>query len=267
MKKILFPMKVLAVKLEYRRLKLEKMMQGYFKITDGKRLIVITHDPDDPKIDSRHPKRIRATSSSGKRFSGAISTYLNLKSEYDALLADWNSMYSFSPPKVRFPIVQFSDPHRMNNEYFNNQASHKGKYTPDKPTSSKHGDLKSKNELFGTTLLEQMDVPFKYETEIYLKDIDETINPDCLINFYEIDRCSYLEILGMNDKIDYFYKTSKKIYGFSRETYRPGREVIYVFMYDKQNFDEEYFVNEVLAAFNNMIPDEALMWDAETEAV
>ncbi len=39
------------------------------------------------------------------------------------------------------------------------------------------------------------------------------------------------------------------------------REVIYVFLYDKKHFDEEYFVNQVLTAFNRMIPNSALIWD------
>ena len=65
----------------------------------------------------------------------------------------------------------------------------------------------------------------------------------------------------MNDKIEYTVKTWNKIYGFSKEKYRPGREVIYVFMYDKYNFDKEYFVSQVLAAFDTMIPDDALIWE------
>ena len=153
----------------------------------------------------------------------------------------------------------------MNNDYYNECQAKLGKYTSDNPTMSEHGDLKSKNELMGLDLLKEMGIPFKYETEIYLAAINETINPDCLLNFYEIDRCAYLEILGMNDKIEYYVKTCNKIYGFSKENYRPGREVIYVILYDKHNFDKEYFVSQVLSAFNDMIPDDALVWEEESE--
>ena len=260
MNKIEFPMKVLAVKLEYRRLKLEKMVKGYFIEKDGKRYIVITFDPVIPKITTRHPRVLSSRSKVGKNYLEAINEYQNLKAEYDSLLNDWYSRFRFAPPKVKFPISQYSDPHRMNNEYYNSRPDKLGKYTPDNPTTSEHGDLKSKNELMGLDLLKDMGIPFKYETELYLKEIDETINPDGLVNFYEIDRCAYLEIFGMSDKIDYFARTSNKIYGFSKETYRPGREVIYVFVYDKYNFDKDYFVSQVLSAFNDMIPDDALVW-------
>ena len=39
MNRIVFPMKVLAVKLEYRRLKLEKIPHGYFRIIKGKKYV------------------------------------------------------------------------------------------------------------------------------------------------------------------------------------------------------------------------------------
>ena len=266
MNDIVYPMKVHAVKLEYRRLKLEKMVHGFFKESNGIMRIHITRDPAIPTISTKRPRVVHANSKLGRLYSDQINDYLQIKHEYDDLLSKWYSRFSFAPPKVRFPIVQYSDPHLMNNEYFHNQPDKLGKYKPDNPTVSEYGDLKSKNELMGADLLKEMDIPFKYETEIYLRAIDETINPDCLMNFYEIDRCAYLEILGMNDRIDYFYRSANKIYGFSKEMYRPGREVVYVFLYDKTNFDKDYFVGEVLAAFNNMIPDSALIWETEIKA-
>ena len=155
----------------------------------------------------------------------------------------------------------------MDNEYYDSQLDCCGKYKPENPTISDHGELKSKNEQIGADLLKSLDIPFKYETEIYLKSINEIINPDYLVNFYEIDRCSYVEILGMNDKIEYSVRTATKITGFSLDKYRPGREVIYVHVYDKNNFDEDYFVSQVLSAFNDMIPDSALIWGPEAKAV
>lgn len=269
MTKLVFPMKVLAVKLEYRRLKLEKMTKGFFRIRNGKKYVIITYDPEMPQINTRHRRRLSLSRKLGQKYAEKVNEYLRLKSEYDSLLATWNNTYSYSPPRVKFPIKQFSDPHGMNNYYFANQTGCQGKYTADNPTVNEQGVFKSKNEQFGSDLLCRMGIPFKYETEIYLPSIKDTINPDYLVSFYEIDRCSYLEILGMNDKGDYSMRTATKINGFSRDRYRPGREIIYVFLYDKNNFDEDYFVSQVLSAFNDMIPDSALIWDAEdrSEAV
>ena len=61
-------------------------------------------------------------------------------------------------------------------------------------------------------------------------------------------------------------RTATKINSFSKDTYRPGREVIYVILYDKANFDEDYFAGQVLDAFNNMIPDSAIIWEADSKA-
>ena len=263
MNKIYFPIKVHAVKLEYRRQKLEKMMHGLLKEIKGKQYVIITHDPDNPKINSRHRRIVKASTKLGSKLSESISAYHKIKAEYDSLLTDWNALYRINPPKVKFPVKQFYDPHLMNNSFFERQTDRCGKYTPDKPTISDHGVLKSKNEQMGADLLKQMDIPFKYETEVYIVNAEETYNPDYLVNFYEIDRCAYLEILGMNDKLGYTAKTITKLNGFSQDGYRPGREIIYVLLYDKSNFDEDYFVSQVLSAFNDMIPDSALIWDSE----
>ena len=261
MNRIFYPMKVHAVKLEYKRLELEHIPHGHFTTYKGRKHVVITYDPARPKISNKSKRLLLTTTQRGKAYSEQINTYLMKKSEYDALLSSWHAMYNFEPPKVRFPIRQYSDPHGMNNDFFSRQTDRCGPYVPKNPTVSDHGDLKSKNELFGADLLKMMDIPFKYETEVYLPAIGETINPDYLVNFYEIDRCSYLEILGMNDKVDYSLRTATKITGFSRETYRPGKEVIYIHIYDRQNFDRDYFVSQILSAFNDMIPDEALDWE------
>ena len=261
MNAIIYPMKVHAVKLEYRRLKLEAIHHGYFALNRGKQVVVITYEPGKSNVTSRRPRKFVISSKLGKEYSPKINNYLKLKSEYETLLANWNAMYCFAPPRVRFPIIQYSDPHAMNNSYFAKQIARCGSYVPNNPTVSDHGDLKSKNELFGADLLKLMDIPFKYETRIYLPSIDDTIDPDYLINFYEIDRCSYLELLGMNDKIDYSIRSATKITGFSKDIYRPGKEVIYIHVYDKYNFDRDYFVSQVLSAFNDMIPDSALDWE------
>ena len=267
MNNIVFPMKVHAVKIDYRRRVLESIKHGHFCVRNGRKAVAITFDPENPKCTSRSPRVFYVSTKRGRVYSEEIAKYLKLKNEYDLLLQSWESMYSMPPPRINFPIVQFADPHGMNNEFFNKQIDCRGKYKSDNPTVSDHGELKSKNEQIGADLLKRLDIPFKYETEVYLESIEEMINPDYLINFYEIDRCSYLEILGMNDKIAYSVKTATKITGFSKDSYRPGREVIYVLVYDRNNFDEDYFVSQVLSAFNDMIPDSAIMWETVPKAV
>ena len=264
MNKIVLPMKVHAVKLEYQRLELEKMPHGHFKMKNGRKYVYVTYDPQNAKLNLRHPSRLLVDSKRGKEYADSVSRYLELKQAYTNLLNEWNSRYSVTPPGVIFPIMQFSDPHKMNNEFYKRQKALCGEYTPKCPTVSDHGELKSKNEQMGADLLKQMGIPFKYEPEVSFVNTEEVIDPDFLINFFEIDRCAYLEILGMNDKVDYSVRTAAKMNSFSKDTYRPGREVIYVILYDRANFDEDYFVSQILTAFNNMIPDSALVWKSDS---
>ena len=114
-------MKVHAVKLEYRRLKLEKMPHGHYISRKDKTIVVITYDPENAKYNSRHPRTLYVTSKLGKIYSEKINNYLRLKQEYDALLSDWNSRYRFAPPRIEFPIRQYYDPHLMNNDFYNKE--------------------------------------------------------------------------------------------------------------------------------------------------
>lgn len=263
MNQIYLPLKVHAVKLEYRRLLLDKMPHGCIRLRRGKRTVVINYDPEDPKVSSKCPRFLSVASKRGREYAEMINKYLKVKTEYDYLLDLWYSTYCFAPPRVRFPVVRGHSFHEMNNEYFDEQKENRGKYETDTPTYSDHGALKSKNELMSAELLDRMGIPFKYETELFIGETNKTINPDFLISFFEIDRCIYLEVLGMNDKGDYSVKTATKLYDYSRGKYRPGREVIYIILYDKSNFDSDYFVQQVMSAFNNMIPDDALEWAEE----
>ncbi len=263
----MIPLKVHAVKLEYRRLLLEQIPHGYICIRRGQKQVAITYEPDMPKTSPRRPRFLSVSTARGKEYAEKISKYLKIKLEYDYLLNSWYATYCIAPPRVRFPITPLLVSHDMNNEYFDSKKENCGKYIADNPTFSDHGDLKSKNELIASELLQHMGIPFKYETELYIPEVGKTINPDFLLSFYEIDRCFYLEVLGMNDKGDYSVKTATKLYDYSKGKYRPGREVIYIVLYDKSNFDSTVFVHQVLSAFNTLIPDDALEWGIENTAI
>ena len=262
MKKIELPMKVHAVKIEYRRRLMEEIPHGYFCVR-RRPTVVITFDPENPKYTPRHPRYLFANTKLGKKYTGIINKYLEIKTEYDSLLKSWNETYCFAPPRVKLPLKSAYNPHKMNKEYFDKQKDYQGRYVPENPTISDDGVFKSKNEMFSVDTLKEMDIPFKYETKLYIDEAKETINPDFLLDFYEIDRCSYLEVLGMNDKFGYAASTTVKITSYSKGNYRPGRDVIYVHLYDKYNFDKAYFKKMVWAAYDCLIPDDALEWEED----
>ena len=140
--KIFLPIKVHAVKLEYLRLKLEKMPHGYFCSRRGRSAVAITYDPGNPKCSKRSSRVFYTSTKRGQLYSEVINNYLNIKREYDYLLTGWNSTYGIAPPRVKFPIKQYYDPHHMDNAYFNAKKEKQGKYVPDNPTVSEFGELK-----------------------------------------------------------------------------------------------------------------------------
>ena len=252
------PLKVHAVKIKYRERLLRNIPHGKFSTYRGKRSILVTYIPGNPDVSVRSPKRYVLTGKLGKLYTPQIEQYLNIKAEYDRLLAEWRATYSFEPPEVKFPIVQTYDPHGMNNEYYEQAVANQSDMPNKHPVYSGDDVFKSKNEQFGKDVLCSLGIPYKYET---LLGDENAKNPDFLLSFFEIDRCIYAEICGMTDDYEYSTKLARKINFYSTHNYRHEREVIYCFMHDKYNFDEECFAAMVLSAFDMLIPDSALDWN------
>ena len=254
------PMKVHAVKIRYREQLLRKMVHGRFGVYKGKRCVYITYVPDVSEVTRHTPKRFYLDSKTGQEYVPKIKRYLAVKREYDQLMDEWKSTYVWDPPMVRFPITNVYDPHHMDNNFFVEAVDKTNRMPNDNPVYSGDDVLKSKNEQFGKRFFKEMGIPYKYEVKLDVDNPDGFV-PDFLLSFYEIDRCVYAEICGMNDKSDYSVTTSRKINFYSRNHDRPGREMIYAFMYDKNNFDEEYFASQIWGAYDTLIPDSALDWD------
>ena len=257
---MLLPLKVHAVKIRYRERLLRSMPHGRFGTINGKKCLFITYLPGNDQVSVHKQKRYSLCSANGKKYTPQIEQYLKVKAEYDQLLADWRAMYSFEPPEVKFPIVQTYDPHRMDNEFFERAEDNTGEVPAKHPVYSGDDILKSKNEQFGKDVLCKIGIPYKYEPGLDIENPDD-FAPDFLLSLYEIDRCIYAEICGMSDDYDYSRRTARKINFYSRNNYWQGREIIYCFMYDKYNFDEECFASLVLSAYNLLIPDSAIDWN------
>ena len=254
------PIKTHAVKIRYREQLLKQMVHGSFGTHRGSRCVYITYDPNNDSITQKYPKRYSLESKRGKHYTPLIERFLLLKAEFEQLLADWRSTYVFEPPMVSFPIVNTYDPHHMNNRFFEEVCSKSNSMPVEHPVYSGDDILRSKNEQMGKGLFRALGVPFKYEAALDINNPDGYV-PDYLLSFFEIDRCIYAEICGMTDKYEYSRSTAQKINFYSSNHYRPGREIIYSFMYDKYNFDEEYFASQILSAFETLIPDSALDWE------
>ena len=89
MDRIILPIKVHAVKLDYRRQLLETMVQGYFSVRKGCNVVIVTRDPDNEKCTPKTPWIYRISSKRGKIYAEAVNNYLAVKNEYDALLKEW----------------------------------------------------------------------------------------------------------------------------------------------------------------------------------
>lgn len=253
------PLKVHAVKIRYRERALQEMVHGRIANMGGKRYVYVTYVPGDDSVSKHHQLRYCVDSPKGREFAPKVAKYIKVKAGFDKLLLDWRELYRFEPPEVRFPICSTWDPHHMDNRFYKDTAEATNELSVQHPVYSGGDVLKSKNEQFGKDKLVELGIPYKYEPALDIPNPDGII-PDFLISFFEIDRCVYAEIGGMSEKYDYSRSIAEKIQFYSANFYRHGREMIYCFMFDKHNFDEEVFAAQVLAAYDVLIPEDALDW-------
>lgn len=253
------PLKVHAVKIRYRERVLRKMVHGRIATMGGKRYVYITYVPDDDSVTKHRQLRYCVDSPKGREFAPKVAKYIKVKADFDKLLLDWRELYRIEPPEVRFPICSNWDPHHMDNQFYKDAVAASNELSAQHPVYSGGDVLKSKNEQFGKDRLVELGIPYKYEPALDIKSPDGIV-PDFLISFYEIDRCVYAEIGGMSEKYDYSRSIAEKIQFYSANFYRHGREMIYCFMFDKYNFDEDVFAAQVLAAYDVLIPEDALDW-------
>ena len=254
------PKRVHAVKIRYREQVLRKLPHGRFGMYKGKKCVYISYLPGKANVTGRTQERHFLDSAKGREFAPQIKKYLAVRAEFDKLLAEWRAEYASDPPMVKFPIVQPFDPQHLDNKFFQNAEANANTKKNDHPVYSDDDVLRSKNEQFGKGVFKKLGIPYKYEAALAVNNPAGYV-PDYLLSFYEIDRCIYAEICGMSDDYDYSTTIAKKLSFYSKNQYRPGREIVYGFMYDKYNFDEEYFAWQVLSAFDTLIPESALDWE------
>ncbi len=94
-------------------------------------------------------------------------------------------------------------------------------------------------------------IPFKYEPEIWLKDLKNPVYPDFVILIPELDLCKFHEHFGMKNSGDYNRITATKYNNFSGAGLLPELDIFYTYNTDDVPFDTRILkskLNSVVSA-------------------
>lgn len=91
----------------------------------------------------------------------------------------------------------------------------------------------------------EMGIPFKYEPEIFLKDIAKPIYPDFVIYIKELDNCKIHEHFGINSSSSYQRITGIKYSNYTHAGLIPEIDILFTHDTDDMPFDIRTFVSKL----------------------
>lgn len=114
-----------------------------------------------------------------------------------------------------------------------------------KTFETEKGELvRSKSEKMIADKLYYLNIPYKYETKLYLKGFGY-VYPDFKILSVKYRKEYYLEHFGMMDDIEYAMKATKKIKTYENSGYIMGKNIIYTFETSDSTFDPKILNNYI----------------------
>lgn len=111
-------------------------------------------------------------------------------------------------------------------EWLSQEHDRKDPPDPENGFPTKHGEIvRSKSEWIIASLLEDYNVPFRYEAPIYLEDMG-IIHPDFTVLNIRLRKVRYWEHEGMMDNPDYAEYAIRRERAYIRNGFYPGDDLI-----------------------------------------
>ena len=248
-------MKHHELKISYLKYRLDRMPHGKFGLKGGHKVIYITFDPTDKKIDSYHKKVIRIDSEEGRIYAPIITEYLRLQRQLDNLSALWNSIYFNEPRLVEYPLNKIRKTN-LNCEFFRNAKPNQNLYKPEELTIEYRGQwFRSKNELSAAQAAESMGYRFKSEVHVVGPKYQYDHFPDVSVEVPELDLMIMSEIDGVMEKESYRIKSVNRQNDYYEDGYREFKDVVFLRMLDAGTFDATEYQTLLRMAIETNIDD------------
>ena len=237
----MIPYKYHAAKLSWLKSELDKLPKIYI----GKDLIFVYDDSGE-----RH--RYKHNSSNAIKIEPLIVRRKKLEDEYNELMSLWKQTYRSPPPVYTMPVPCNT---KLDYGFFEKAAPGMNTFPMTNCTEYKGIKFRSKNEQIAAYVLDQMGLPYKYETAVITKE-NEIICPDFLIGVVEINRCFYYEVCGRTEDSQYLDRKLNDKKKLIRDGYRMGRDVHFIYAPDSHSFDIGQMRHQMLSAIEGLIPEQ-----------
>ena len=229
------------------------MAAGFFGKKNGRAVVYVTRDPDNPEVSAKHRRCYFTSSKKGQHWDKIIREYISVRSEYEMLLKDWKSKYIAPPRKISFPLKKRRK-NMIDREFFENAVPNQNKREVRNPIEHNGQVFRSKNEILSCEVLEAMG--YEYKTEVYLKGNDwMEFYPDLMFYVPELDKVIVFEIDGALDVIVYDGHSFSRTSNYLNCGFVEGKDLICYRISDSKAISIEQIENLIRAAIESSLDD------------
>lgn len=140
----------------------------------------------------------------------------------------------------------------LTNEFYENLQAESGRILYDRKRPLIHNDIAmaSKIEVIVASILDQLDLEYKYETQIYI-NFEEKL-ADFFINIRLLNRCFPIEVLGLLDDENYLAKFQRDIRNYVKSGYLFGKNLLLIGETSDIKADTERIAQEICDFINRL---------------
>ena len=136
----------------------------------------------------------------------------------------------------------------MNGEFFKSLVAESNSRSFKSNYSHKGIQMRSRAELLVAEVLDELNLQYKYEPAI---EFNGTVyNPDFIVYIEAIDSCFIIEVLGMTDNPDYWYKNVPKFADYARSGLLINGELLLIAGTESHIPDTDDIYNSIVGMIN-----------------
>lgn len=212
-----------------------KLPHGSFGAHNGRPVIYVTYDPNNPKINSKNKRCLSHNSKDGKIYYKLIEESMKIEAKIKQLTEDWRTSYKDNPRDIPFPLKKRTTT-PLTQEVYDNAEEFQNTYPYKRTIEYKGMRLRSKNELILCQALDNMGFEYKIEINLAGQGFAHLF-PDATIIIKEFQKPIAIELDGAAEDDDYYEKAENRKRSYFKHGFVEHRDIIFFRLFDAYSFD------------------------------
>lgn len=195
--------------------------------------------------------RYNLNSENGQSYHSVMLLRDELEKQLAIYEAIWNRYFRMPPPEYKIPQIKRTintgnNQLILDKNYFDSLKNDANTKYP-KPVYYPFNGIyyRSAAERKIAAFYTDMDIPFKYEPEVYITGLPKPINPDFVFYIKELNTCKFHDHFGMMNYADYLRDIKIKCGNYSNAGLQIDQDVFFTYNSEDKPFDIRYMAAKI----------------------